>query len=491
MVRSARIKWARVWLIMALVTLGSTSRTEARVCEANLAHHLEVMLNQPPLDRAYVGFLLQTQSGEGSPPRTLYAHHSDRLFTPASNLKLLTTAAALAYLGPDYRLRTSAYGKPEPDGTTDLRLVGRGDPSLTAVQLQDLARQLVAAGVTRVRRLVLDDSYFPGLALNPTWEWEDLQFAYAPAVNSLIFNQNALTLTLAPAQVGQPLRLLWPPGLDNQIPVINDTLTVARAVTLEPEVLGRSQIPGSLHLVGQMTGQDAPVAIALAMSNPAEAFSQAAQLALAQAGIIIDSTAITTIPAPLDGPELAAVLSPPLQELLVPANQNSNNLYAEVLLKTLGIKGAPSQPDQASQAGADAVKTILGNLGVNTAGWVLVDGSGLSRHNLITPRALVQTLQVMVNHPDGKVFRSSLAVAGVSGTLRHRFSASRLANHLQGKSGAMTGDVALSGYLQPPDYQPLVFSFIINHSPYAAEIMRQRIDAILQLVAGLSHNCEP
>jgi D-alanyl-D-alanine carboxypeptidase/D-alanyl-D-alanine-endopeptidase (penicillin-binding protein 4) len=343
MARSTGIKALRLWLIALLISLGSPAvKADSRVCEANLAHSLEIRLNQPPLDRAYVGFLLQTQARQGRPPRTLYGLHSDRLFTPASNLKLLTTAAALVYLGPDYRLRTSIYGQPEADGTTNLRLVGRGDPSLTALQLQDLAQQLGAAGVTRVRRLVLDDSYFPGLALNPTWEWEDIQFAYAPVVNSLIFNQNALTLTLTPSQVGQPLNLQWSLNPGDQAGVINDTLTVAPEVTLEPQVVGRSQISGNFHLVGQMTKQDAPVTLELAVLNPATAFSQAIQEALRQAGIPVDSTVITPTPTPFKQPELAAVLSPPLGQLLLPANQDSHNLYAEVLLKTLAMKASLS-----------------------------------------------------------------------------------------------------------------------------------------------------
>lgn len=489
MVRLTGIGVIQVGVLVAVISLGTATRTQAGLCEANLAPQLEVMLNQPPLDRAYVGFLLQTQAGQGRPPRTLYGYHSDRLFTPASNLKLLTTAAALVYLGSDYRLRTSVYGQPEADGTTDLRLVGRGDPSLSADQLHDLAQQLVAAGVTRVRRLVLDDSYFAGLALNPTWEWEDLQFAYAPAVNSLIFNQNALSLSLTPTRVGQPLQIHWSLDPGNPPRISNDTLTVAAGVTLEPQVVGRSQISGSLHLVGEMTQQDGPLTFELAVLDPAEAFSRAAQRALGQVGIPVGSTVITPVPAPLNQPELARVLSPPLGQLLVPANRDSHNLYAEVLLKTLAMQTTPTRPDQASQAGTDAVKTILGNLGISTTGWVLVDGSGLSRHNLVNPEALVQTLQVMATRSDGAIFRSSLAVAGVSGTLRHRFQGGPLVGRIQAKSGAMTGDVALSGYLQPPDYQPLVFSVMINHAPDSASILRQRIDALLEFIARLSATC--
>lgn len=170
------------------------------------------------------------------------------------------------------------------------------------------------------------------------------------------------------------------------------------------------------------------------------------------------------------------------------ANRDSDNLYAEVLFKTLGVTAGGTVSD-ASQAGGAAVKAALADLGVNSEPLRLADGSGLSRHNLVSPIALVETLQAMAEHPQGGVFRSSLAIAGQSGTLRNRLGGTVLAGRVQGKTGALTGNVSLSGYLQPPNYEPLVFSIVINHSNQHASVLREKIDALLLIVAQLQQGC--
>jgi D-alanyl-D-alanine carboxypeptidase/D-alanyl-D-alanine-endopeptidase (penicillin-binding protein 4) len=178
-----------------------------------------------------------------------------------------------------------------------------------------------------------------------------------------------------------------------------------------------------------------------------------------------------------------------LADLLVPANRDSDNLYAEVLLKTLGVVGDEEAPADASRAGAEQVKAVLTELGINAKPLRIADGSGLSRHNLVSPNAIVDTLQAMAIHPQASVFRDSLAVAGESGTLRHRLAETPLAGRVQGKSGALTGNVALAGYVQPPNYDPLVVSVMINHSNQHARVLRAKIDAWLLLLAQLSPDC--
>lgn len=487
----------RIGLGLGLVTAGLATLLfpgsgKAALCEAQLAPRLQAMLAQPPLDRADLGMVLQTQAGPRQLQRTLYSHQGDRRFTPASSLKLLTTAAALDRLGPDYRIRTSIYGRLGPGGVTELRLVGRGDPTLGQSQVEQLAAQLVAAGVTRVSRWILDDRYFPGPALNPTWEWEDLQYAYAAPVNALIFNRNTLSLALSPGLIGQPLRLEWlGPGLPPSWPLVNQTTTVATGVAPQPLILSRQLGSPELYLQGSLPIEAEPRQLELAVLDPSQGFQQALALALRSSGVQVEAP----VTRPGAGPgaaadvELASLLSPPLRDWLGAANRDSHNLSAEVLLKTLGVTQGPPDSADASQGGTQMVKTTLANLGVNTGSLYLVDGSGLSRHNLVTPRALVETLQVMGQHPQARVFRDSLAIAGVSGTLRHRFLQGPLVGRLQGKSGALTGNVALVGYLQPPHYPPLVFSVLINHAQEPAEELRHRLDEILELVAQVSQGC--
>jgi len=135
------------------------------------------------------------------------------------------------------------------------------------------------------------------------------------------------------------------------------------------------------------------------------------------------------------------------------------------------------------------VKAALSELGVNALPLRVADGSGLSRHNLVSPAAIAETLQAMAVHPQGPVFRQSLAIAGQTGTLSNRFGGTALEGRLQGKTGALTGNVSLSGYVQPPNYEPLVFSLVINHSNQPASLLREKIDQLLLLIAQLQAEC--
>ena len=461
----------------------------AALCRAELTEQLDDALTKAPLDRAYVGMVVQTQATE-STRQTLYGHNVDRFFTPASGAKLLTTAAALHQLGADYQIRTSVYGSPGPGASTNLRVVGRGDPTITDADLADLALQLAQSGVTRVNQLVLEDAYFPQFATNPTWEWGDAQWYYAPPVNSLILNGNGVTVQIAPTQIGRPVAIFWPEAPSGHIlPLDNDATTVAPQAEALPLKLWRTGGDEQVRLTGHLAQTARSISYTLAVLDPAQRFADALVGSLQTQGISVARTAISDRALAPEGAALATLTSPSLGELLISTNQNSNNLYAEVLLKTLGVtQGAPPISD-ASAAGGTVVAEVLAELGVNPAHLRLADGSGLSRHNLVTPEALVTTLQAMAVHPEADVFLESLAVAGVSGTLRNRLAGTVLEKRVQGKSGALTGNVSLSGYLQPPDYEPLVFSLLMNHSDQHASVLRDRIDEILLLMAQLSDDC--
>jgi D-alanyl-D-alanine carboxypeptidase/D-alanyl-D-alanine-endopeptidase (penicillin-binding protein 4) len=181
---------------------------------------------------------------------------------------------------------------------------------------------------------------------------------------------------------------------------------------------------------------------------------------------------------------LATVESSPLSALLVETNQESNNLYAEVLLRTLGAGGSGDTTEQ----GLKKITETLTALGVNSQSYVLVDGSGLSRQNLVSPEAIAQTLKLMAQTPQAAIYRASLPTAGVNGTLGGRFLNTTAQGHLQAKTGTLTAVSALSGYLDVPSYQPLVFSILLNQSDQSPTLQRQAIDEIILLLTRL-HPC--
>ena len=458
-----------------------TRNTSNKLCQANLKGAIETVINRPEFRYSRWGILIQTLSSG----TTLYSHDAQHYFIPASNVKLLTTAAALYQLGGEFRIRTSVYGI-NTDSTT-LRLVGRGDPSLTNNQLEDLAQQLKRRGIHQVEQLIVQDGYFSEPTINPTWEWEDIVAYYGAPVNSLILKQNAASLTLSPQTLGQPLKITWAdPIAATQWQLDNNTITSEAVSSSSVDVFGILGKP-ILQIRGQMGVNAEPMQIAVAIFDPADYFLQHFRTILNSTGITVIQASVSSNSNTNNELELAAIDSPSLGSLVAEINQQSNNIYAEALLRTLGVN-EPIPDKSTAEAGLQQVKAILTKLGVDPKSYVQADGSGLSRRNLVSPTALVQTLQAIAKTPVATLYRTSLPVAGVSGTLKNRFQNTSAEGIVQAKTGTMTGASSLSGYLDVPNYQPVVFSIIVNQSNESVPTLRQAIDEIVLLLTRL-HSC--
>lgn len=463
--------------------------TAQSACAANLSRQIDRLIDRPEYQRSQWGILAQTL---GSRPQALYTRNADRFLVPASNVKLLTTAAALTQLGADFRIRTSVYlERNTPEGAV-LRVVGRGDPSLTTTQLQVMAQQIRDRGITQIAILIGDDRYFRGDAVNPSWEWEDIQAGYGAPINSLILNQNAIGLTLVPQQIGQPLGVTWDQPSEAQgWQIVNRSQTVA-ADAPEFVTVGRDLGQPILTVAGQLRAGSASEPAAVSIPQPGQNFLRQFSEILRTTGIAVDRARLLTEtdPQPMTvGSEIAAVESPPLGELLIETNQFSNNLYAEALLRSLGANsGANSigQSNSSLEAGIAGLEETLSRLGIDPDGYELADGSGLSRRNGASPAAIVETLQAMAQTANALPYRTSLSVAGLSGTLQNRFRGTDVQGQLQGKTGALTGTAALSGYLNRGDRIPIVFSIIVNQANTPPGGIRQTIDEIVMLLQGES-----
>lgn len=457
-----------------LVSETSDEGTEF-LCPNDLDTAIEAIINRPQFQRSRWGILIQTlDSGDN-----LYSLAANNYFTPASNTKLLTSAAILRELGGDFRIRTPVYITGEPPHLTSLRLKGQGDPSLSTDRLKHIVHLLRDREVESIEKLIVDDSYFSRSGINPTWEWFDVYQYYATSVSSLILNENTITLTLLPQQLGQPVQLRWSdPIAARQWQVENRTATAPAGSDYGIEIeglLGRSL----LQIKGELAIDAEPDIWNLAVADPAHYFLESLRHVLLTEGIevtrgVVDQQIQTT---ELEK-ELTAIFSPPLSILLQEINQKSNNLYAEVLVQILGKK---LNTDNA----LDGVAQSLTDLGITPQSYKLVDSSGLSRHNLISPQALVQILRLMSQTPAAEIYRSSLAIAGSNGTLKRRFQNTVIQGNLQGKTGTLFGVSALSGYLNQSNYRPLVFSIIVNNSEQSNSILNQAIDEIVLLLGRL------
>lgn len=448
---------------------------KSSICAVNLSQEIETIINEEKYQRSRWGILIQTLDS-GS---TLYALDEQKYFIPASNVKLLTTAGVLLKYGSQFRIHTPIYMTGTYPHLETLRVVGKGDPSLTNQQLKTLAKWLKIRGVKQIDQLIVTDGDFKEPPINLTWEWEDIQFYYATAINRLILNENAVTLKLIPQNVGKPLKLEWSDALAGQQWQVNNKTLTAPQDTAYSITIDRDFAQPILTLKGELASNAKPDTFGLAVVNPTTYFLESLQQILAQENIIVGRTKVITPSEIINNErELTTIESQPISFLITKANEDSNNLFAESLLNLLGN-------ETKNQTSLDDLKDILTQLGISPNFYHLKDGSGLSRHNLVTPEALVTTLRLMSKTSEADNYRNSLAVAGVRGTLEERFKDTEIQGNLQAKTGTLAGVSALSGYLSPPNYSPLVFSIIVNQSELPPSELRHTIDRIILILSKL------
>lgn len=413
-----------------------------------------------------------------SSQQVLYQKNADQFFIPASTVKLFTTAIALKQFHPEFQVRTPVYRQGKPSHLETLKIIGQGDPSLKSTDLEKLAQTLKAKGIRSIDQIVLKTGNFAASPINSTWEWEDVYAAYGTGVTSFILDENSVTLTLTPQGIGETVETNWNNAIAaSQWNLVNEATTAPTNTDYQVELqgkLGTSQ----LKLSGKLPQHIQTDVWHLAIPQPNHYFRDTLLTILGEAGISVNQIQLSDS-VTIRGEKIMEFASPPLTELIQTMNRNSNNLYAESLLKQVR-KTMPAADTKMA-----VFEQQLTPLGISPETYRFVDGSGLSRRNLVTPSAIAQLLQGMLKTDQAAIFRSSLAVAGVNGTLENRFQSTPLQGKLQGKTGTLTGISALSGYVELPHYQPLIFTILLNHSQLPASQQRNLIDRILLQLSHL------
>lgn len=471
------------------LTRPPTTLTELRAA-------IDQILQRPSFTTTRWGVLVESLDQQ----RVLYSRDAEQLFIPASTLKLYTTAAALVHLGPDYRFRTSVYAAAGPDEAGiihgDVILYGRGDPNLssrashggTLTPLDHLAEQLYQAGVREIRGdIVGDESYFSGPPLGVGWEWDDLQWPYGAEVSALSVDDNVVTLSLLPgAAPGDPVQVFTLPET-TYITVINKART-APAGTHREIGIHRGLQQNVIEIWGQIPTDSPGLYRSVAVHQPALYAATLLSESLARRGIkitgrILRADATSRRQDPLDFAqlkELAAVQSIPLAEELRILNKISQNLHAELLLRTVGAvvtgEGTASQ-------GIKVISDLLQSGQVRRQGLALQDGSGLSRQNLVAPATTVDLLRYMYRHPQREVFLSSLPVAGIDGTLQSRMRGTPAQDNVRAKTGSIRYTSTLSGYVTTARGEHLVFTIMANNHTGPPSQVTEAINQICVLLA--------
>jgi D-alanyl-D-alanine carboxypeptidase/D-alanyl-D-alanine-endopeptidase (penicillin-binding protein 4) len=435
---------------------------------------------------------------------TLYSRNAGKLFMPASNMKIATGATALALLGPDYRYRSSVVARGAVrDGTLegDLAVVGRGDPTVSdqmrgdAMQpLRDLADSVLARGVRRVRgRVVAAGDAFPDAPLGFGWAWDDLDFPYGAGVDELMFNEGFSRLVVrAGERVGETPAVTTAPA--RTYPRVRVTaVTVAPPPPTLPDApidstrpkprlaFAADTVRGSVVVSGEIIAGDTAV-LEVAHRDPVSAYLAAFVEALRERGVAVDSVAGgSAVDGAAAADTLAVMVSPPLSEILPALEKPSQNQIAEALLKTLGLERASAGT---ADSGRRVMERQLIEWGADSAGFAVRDGSGLSRHNYLTPETIVRVLDAMRRHPSFRVFYDALPVAGVDGTIRNRMKGTPAEGNVRAKTGTLDKARALSGYVTTADGRQLLFSFLANNYTVPTRDVDGAVDAIVARLAG-------
>src|SRR5689334_14531869 len=478
---------------------------------AELQAKISQILAKPELAPAMVGIkVVSLDTG-----RVLFEEDAQKLLRPASNMKLYTVAAALDRLSPDFRFATSVYSTAKPDAAGvirgDLRIYGRGDPSLAArfnngdyfKSIDDLASRIVAAGVKRVEGdLVGDESYFVGPKYGAGWEWEDLTWYYGAEVTPLTVNDNALDLFIKPgATVGEPAVITTGPP-DPLLTVVNRVTTSAKT-TVRDISIHRGLNENTITITGTIPVDDRGYTGGIGISHPALLFVYLLRNSLATKGVVITGksrvTGEITLPSvssvsSVAQQEIATLQSPPFSVIASQTLKPSQNLYTELILRTLGKVSPPPAipiPNATSEdLGIEAVKTFLKTAGIRPESLVFDDGSGLSRGDLITADASVQLLTFMSKHRYADVFRDALPIAGVDGTLRNRFKGTSAENNLRAKTGSLSSTASLAGYVTTAGGERLAFSIMVNNYPREVDPRATCIDPIALLLTSFNDKPE-
>ena len=481
-------------LIPALAQQPSTAPDRPATL-AELQSRIAALLDQPEFASARWGARIITTEGG-----VVFERDVDKVFTPASNMKLYTSAAALDAFGPDFRIKTSVYATRSvgKNGVLkgDLILYGRGDPNIsprfdtddperynelkpadTVTGIELLADQIKAAGIKTVTgNLIGDDSFFAGDLLGPGWEWEDAQFYYGAEVSALTVNDNSVRFTVTPAaSAGNPPSIKIQPQTD-YLKIVNNAVTVADG---QPRIgVHRPLDSNTVEFFGSLPRSVVEFKVAIAVHDPARFAAELLKEALARRGVRVRGRverydAVARVANPFDESkllEIAGVESQPLAEMLKVINKQSQNLHTELMLRRLGMRHADAlslddygRPKSTALLGAEIRSRFLQRAGIDVAPLSMRDGSGVARQNLVTPRSTAALLEFMLGRPYAKIWLESLTVAGVDGTLKRRMRDSAAANNLRGKTGTLTYVNTLSGYITTKRGQPLILSLMGNN----------------------------
>ena len=447
---------------------------------------IETTLNDPLLASSNVGVkVVSLVTGE-----VLYEKDAEKLYHPASTMKLITAATALVKLGPNYRFRTTLYVDRLKDRRVlgNIYLKGGGDPVFDSDDLEKMVEKLVGMDTKDLQGdIVVDETYFDAIRRGKGWMWDDGPIGgYFSHLSALTINHNSVLVRISPgAKVGDPVRIhLDPPT--RYMKIVNEAATVEASEQARVRIKRKngSAEENVLMISGAMAIGQAEMNRRVDVLDPALYCGTLLREMLAKRGVPLQGT-VRYGEAPEAAVEISQHVSPPLARILRDMNKPSDNLIAELLLKTIGaeIKGTPGTGEK----GLQAINEFLGEIGMETAGYALADGSGVSRYNLVTASLLTDLLVYMFhNFAVMPEYLASLSVGGVDGTLTRRMRGMTAEGVLRAKTGTLRGITTLAGYTVTADGETVAFSILMSNYLGSASPRRTLQDKIGDILTRFS-----
>ncbi|HKK46095.1 MAG TPA: D-alanyl-D-alanine carboxypeptidase/D-alanyl-D-alanine-endopeptidase [Balneolaceae bacterium] len=454
-------------LVLSLVFLPKTLQAQNIIFSPDIIQTIE----NSKAHNAYWSVAVRDTTG-----KIVEGYNFEKLIRPASNIKLLTTATILNELGPDYTYNTRMYGVGHQEGDAwegDIIIRGVGDPSISGKYYNEdrfhvfdqFFMALHALGIKKIDgNLIGNDSFFDQKPYPKGWSWQDLSYYYGVEINALSFNNNAVDLRVyADGKVGDTPEIEWFPFDTDYVNFVNDQVITPQDSKYDEyyhRLLGTNTI-----ILGSKLPKNYVEKESLSIFNAPMFFLDTFKKYLEDGDIEVNGDLIVD-----DQPQdwnsneykiLAQHQSVPLRKLLKQVNKESDNFYTEMLLKTAAAEHFDATGS--TELGLSLVQDFADSMGMDTTKLVMNDGSGMAPATLVTTEDLTKLLINMRHHPNFNVYRNSLSISGIDGSLENRFTGSEMQGKVLGKTGYVSGVRTLSGYLKAASGQTLVFSIAANN----------------------------
>ncbi|MCU7490889.1 MAG: D-alanyl-D-alanine carboxypeptidase/D-alanyl-D-alanine-endopeptidase [Bacteroidota bacterium] len=461
---------------------------------AEFWQQIDDIFNDPNFNSANWGVVVKSlETGE-----YLYKRNEDKLMVPASNLKLFTTSAGLLLLGKNYRYKTNLYMNGNLEGSIlkgDLIIQGSGDPTISGrfheedpyKVYNDWADTLLSRGIEEITgNLIGDDKLFDENGLGEGWSWDYETYWYSASTSAISFNDNCVDIIIKPTEAGKQASLSILPET-KYVTIINKVVTVPKDTPTDIDVY-RERGTNIITVFGKISENSEEFKTYSTVNNPTQFSLIVLKDILKKKGIVIRgyATDIDEENVSLDYSKMKKIFthySVPLSEIVRVINKNSQNFYAEQLLKTIGLT---KYGFGSIENGVKAVKNLLREMGINSEDMIMADGSGLSRLDLVTPRQIVDLLNYMYKNETFSVFYQTLPVAGIDGSLARRMLRSKAENNVRAKTGYLGGVRSLCGFVHTADNEPVAFSIIVNNYIVPATLADNLQDLVCLRLANFS-----